>query len=74
MTGQVNIIDLLTLIEEAAKTARVHSANAAILSASMDLRAAGAKEAADGAMKSLLQLTGVLQSGIQPAPKVQIAG
>lgn len=74
MSQQINIEHVVALIKIASGEFLDNMARAAIFSATMDLRANNARAEADNALKSLVQLTGVLQSGVQPAPKVQIAG
>lgn len=71
MSQPVNICDILTLVEEQAKSARINFANAAILAASMDLRSEQAKRAGDAAMEGLRSVTAFLH---QQPKGVTLAG
>lgn len=56
----IGLCEMLTLIEENAKAARINFSDAALLSAQMDIRSGQAKERGDNAIGALKNLTAFL--------------
>lgn len=69
MSGQIGLCEMLTLIEENAHAARVHFADAALLSSQMDIRSGQAKARGDESLMAIRNLTAFLHQKQEP-PKI----